>query len=762
MGNLIADSYRGVMNQVDPTHPTQIALEANGAIRDGIAKGASGIFSFYDLYRPIPLGGSPYDSPQVPGYSLCGFYLAGAEIQGMLNQLLDMNNNTFFVQISGLKYTYDPNGPTGNKVKSITVDSGGGVYVPINPAGLYKLGATYYVGSFMVALGLYPRDSTGLQHKPPTYPDPMKDFRVLTGATTELKAWQALTKAVSSFPDLDSDGLPNVPPPYANLQGRIIRLNSVPTTTSLVPANKTAGDPGFTLTVNGTNFAENSQVMWNGEARATTYLSPTQVSAEITTADLASVGTAAVTVVNPTPGGGTSNAQTFTINAPPAAASTFYFAEGTCRPNFDSYITIQNPGGNDADVTVTYMKGDGTTKFVSLTVPKSSRATVSPRDTLGTGNDAAHDFSAKVECTNGQQITAERPMYFNYNGVWTGGHDVVGATSPASAFYFAEGTCRPNFDPYICVLNPGGSDANVTITYMKGDGTTKSATLTVPKNSRSTVLPRDTLGTGNDAAHDFSAKVECTNGQQIVAERPMYFNYNGIWTGGSDVVGATSPASAFYFAEGTCRPNFDPYVTILNPGANDANVTVTYMKGDGTTATQQVTVPKNARSTVMPRSILGTGNDAAHDFSITVECTNGQKIVAERPMYFNYNGIWTGGHDVVGATAPQTIGWFAEGTCRPNFDPWITIQNPGANDANVTITYMKGDGTTASQQITVPRNARRTIDPRLKLGTGNDAAHDFSVTVECTNGQKIVAERPIYFNYNGVWTGGSCTIGFTP
>ena len=41
------------------------------------------------------------------------------------------------------------------------------------------------------------------------------------------------------------------------------------------------------------------------------------------------------------------------------------------------------------------------------------------------------------------------------------------------------------------------------------------------------------LGEGDDAAHDFSAKVECTNGQQIIAERPMYFNYNGSGPGGT-------------------------------------------------------------------------------------------------------------------------------------------------------------------------------------------------------------------------------------
>jgi len=103
---------------------------------------------------------------------------------------------------------------------------------------------------------------------------------------------------------------------------------------------------------------------------------------------------------------------------------------------------------------------------------------------------------------------------------------------------------------------------------------------------------------GNDAAHDFSSKVECTNGQSIIAERPMYFNYRPgqlNWNGGSDVVGALAPASVFYFAEGTARPGFDPYFTIQNPGAADAAVKITYMKGDSTTQVQTLTVPAHSR-----------------------------------------------------------------------------------------------------------------------------------------------------------------------
>ncbi|MBU4174638.1 MAG: hypothetical protein KKB90_12675 [Actinobacteria bacterium] len=183
------------------------------------------------------------------------------------------------------------------------------------------------------------------------------------------------------------------------------------------------------------------------------------------------------------------------------------------------------------------MLGDGNTKEQALKVGKESRSTVVVKDTLGVGDDPSHDFSAKVESTNGVGIIAERPMYFNYKGVWPGGHDVVGATSPAMYFNFAEGTCRPGFDSYICIQNPTDKDAEVGIVYLLGDGDTREQTLTVSGNSRSTVVVKDTLGVGDDAFHDFSAKVESTNGVGIIAERPMYFNYKGVWPGGHDVVG---------------------------------------------------------------------------------------------------------------------------------------------------------------------------------------------------------------------------------
>ncbi len=450
------------------------------------------------------------------------------------------------------------------------------------------------------------------------------------------------------------------------------------------------------------------------------------------------------------------------ISDPPAY--NFYFAEGTCRPGFDPYICIQNPGNAAASVKITYMTGDGATKKQALNVSAHSRATAHPPDVLGTGDDAAHDFSAKVECTNGQKIIAERPMYFNYKGVWTGGHDAVGSTSPSSTYFFAEGTTRPGFDSYLCIQNPGNEEISIRIYYVPGAGDTKQQDLKIPSHSRVTVNYSDFVGTGDDTAHDISVVVQGFGGsillpnEQFIVERPMYFNYQGVWTGGSDVVGTTTPASTVYFAEGTCRPNFDSYICLYNPNVNKASVKITYMLGNGTTKVQDVTVA--TRATVHPADIIGTGEDASHDFSAKVECTNGQTIVAERPMYFNYKGVWTGGHDVIGATSPGFTFDFAEGTCRPNFDTYFCIQNPGSSPAKVHITYMMGDGTTKGQDITVGANSRSTVYCRDTLGTGDDAAHDFSAKVECTNGQRIVAERPMYFNYKGVWTGGHDVVGY--
>jgi len=77
----------------------------------------------------------------------------------------------------------------------------------------------------------------------------------------------------------------------------------VPTITELSPDNANAGGPAFTLTVNGSSFATNAVVNWNGAPQTTTYVTGKQLMAAIHATTTAAPGTVPVTVTNPgTPG----------------------------------------------------------------------------------------------------------------------------------------------------------------------------------------------------------------------------------------------------------------------------------------------------------------------------------------------------------------------------------------------------------------------------------------------------------------------------
>lgn len=108
--------------------------------------------------------------------------------------------------------------------------------------------------------------------------------------------------------------------PYASVVGA---LNPVPLINQpLVPTSAAPGGAALTLTVNGTGFVQGATLNWNGSPRPTNFVNGSQLTASISAADIASVGTAPITVVNPTPGGGTSNVLFFTV-IPSSAFPTY-------------------------------------------------------------------------------------------------------------------------------------------------------------------------------------------------------------------------------------------------------------------------------------------------------------------------------------------------------------------------------------------------------------------------------------------------------
>ncbi len=178
--------------------------------------------------------------------------------------------------------------------------------------------------------------------------------------------------------------------------------NPVPTVSTLNPNALVAGSAGFTLTVTGTNFVSSSSLLWNGNGRTTTVVSSTSLQAAVTAADVATAGTAMVTVTNPAPGGGTASAASFTIQFPPPA------------------ITLLNPSSAIADGAAFTLNVAGTNFLPSSTIQwdGSARVTTFVSSTSLQASITAADISA---------IGAAKVTVANPPG--------SGGTSAASSFF---------------------------------------------------------------------------------------------------------------------------------------------------------------------------------------------------------------------------------------------------------------------------------------------------------------------------------------
>lgn len=96
----------------------------------------------------------------------------------------------------------------------------------------------------------------------------------------------------------------------------LVIQSALPTLTSISPTAAQVKSLNIQLTVNGTEFNQQSIVEWNGQPLVTQYVSATKLTALLGTYFLTSPQQAQVTVVNPSPGGGTSHAATFNVTAP--------------------------------------------------------------------------------------------------------------------------------------------------------------------------------------------------------------------------------------------------------------------------------------------------------------------------------------------------------------------------------------------------------------------------------------------------------------
>jgi subtilisin family serine protease len=308
----------------------------------------------------------------------------------------------------------------------------------------------------------------------------------------------------------------------------------------------------------------------------------------------------------------------------PGIDTTWYFAEGYTGPGFDEYILVLNPWFSRNYMQLTLCDPVGNEQTYEYWLMPASRLTVHVNDLAPGG-----DVSARVTAVNG--VVAERAMYFDYSGR-KGGHCAMGSPSPSNAWFFAEGYTGPGFDEWLLLFNPTGSDRTATVTYRFTDGSETRASYIVR------ALSRFSVHVNNEAPdRDVAIKVEA-GGDGLLAERSMYFNYRGVWDGGSCSEGARSPSEQWDLAEGYTGPGFETWILIQNTSPYEAaEIRMAFMGNAGIASTHTYQLTPGSRTTIYLNDITSPG-----DVSVSLYSANNVPVVVERAMYFNYGGI-TGG-----------------------------------------------------------------------------------------------------------------------
>ncbi len=249
VGNFVVDAMRLEAERVTG-HKVDLAIQANGVIRGDIIPGvmewSAGKVSFMDLVTIAGLGSGP---DKRPGYPMVSAYLTAHEVYNLLEVaglLSKLMGDTYFLQISGLKYTYDPGKiawltipfanipvPAYRSVQDVKIFTGEGVqhdngYAPLDrdDPRLFHLVSDYYLTSFLPMIGeILPRLALVLKDRDG---NPIElENTIIFENEREFKVWEAVARYAVSF-EKGADGLPVMPEVYRETQNRIVEDKGIP------------------------------------------------------------------------------------------------------------------------------------------------------------------------------------------------------------------------------------------------------------------------------------------------------------------------------------------------------------------------------------------------------------------------------------------------------------------------------------------------------------------------------------------------------
>ena len=296
----------------------------------------------------------------------------------------------------------------------------------------------------------------------------------------------------------------------------------VPQISSLSPTSATAGGIAFTMAVLGSNFVTSSIVLFNGTPLQTNYSGPTVITAVVAAAQIASAGTAGISVTSPAngvPGGGTSNTVTLSIllpNTQPVVSniSPTSAAEGgpgfTLTVNGGGFVPGSQISFNLINVATTFVSATQLTSFISA----SAIAIASNNYVIVTNPDGFASTALNFAVNNPQPVggsvsAGSNALTLNVSGTgFTQSSVVLVGGSPRNTVFLTATLLQATLLPGD--LSQGGTLVITIVNPPPGGGTSSAISFTMPSFSLAGPVSPQAITAGQTA--NFALILSSSNG----------------------------------------------------------------------------------------------------------------------------------------------------------------------------------------------------------------------------------------------------------
>lgn len=273
-----------------------------------------------------------------------------------------------------------------------------------------------------------------------------------------------------------------------------------------------------------------------------------------------------------------------------------YSPEGDTSNGNSEYLSFYNPNSNqDGTIYVSYSDANGQSYVAGYPIAAGGRATVAVQET--------------IQGLNATSISSDEPLvgealslgHSTPNVLLDGMDALLLTATPATNFYFADGSTTNGSTTSFELFNQGTTAATVTLTYSQWNGGIigTPVTTTIAPNARATITNVPTNA-------NFATQISVSNNQPIFASRRIGLSDGSYAT----MNGLTTPQPKWLFANGTTGASNSDSIGVFNTNSFPITLTYQFYKADGSqTITASQSLAANAAN-------VSTIDQFLHSFGI--------------------------------------------------------------------------------------------------------------------------------------------------